>query len=176
VPPAGGPRLGWVLILAAVVALVLVVLGIFWVVRRGRAGGPPASQTEQAEPTPAAMVPIAPPPAPASTPAAASGQSPINPNAINVAVSFTDECWIEVVVDGDRRIQELHVAGESMRIEARQSVLFEKIGKVSSVHIDVNGKPLRLPVVAGEVVRNLLIDRATAGLPPLPPGATAPTN
>ena len=170
VAPARGPRLEWVLILAAVVALALVVLGVMWVVRRQRADSPPAGQ---AEPTPATVVPIAPAPAPAVTPTAAIGQPPVNPNLINVAVSFTDECWVEVVVDGDRRIQELHVAGESMRVEARQSVLFEKIGKVSSVHVDVNGRPLQLPAVAGEVVRNLLIDRAMAGLPPLP-GGTAP--
>ncbi|HXT49883.1 MAG TPA: DUF4115 domain-containing protein, partial [Thermoanaerobaculia bacterium] len=100
----------------------------------------------------------------------------VNPNAINVAVTFTDNCWIEVLVDGDRRIQELHVAGESLHVEARESVLFEKIGKVSSVRIDVNGKPVQLPAAAGEVVRNLLIDRAMAGLPPLPAGAAAPRN
>jgi len=173
VAPARGLPLDWILLVAGIVVLALVVLGVVWLVRRGRAGGPPAGQ---AEPTPALMAPIPPAPAPATTPTfAATGPSPADPNVINVAVSFTDECWVEVVLDGDRRIAELHVAGESMRVAARQSVLFEKIGKVSSVHIDVNGKPLQPPAVAGEVVRNLLIDRATAGLPPLPAG-TAPTH
>src|SRR5687768_9583839 len=111
VAPARGLPLGWILIVAGIVVLVLVVLGVFWVVRRQRDASPPAGQ---AEPTPAAMVAVAPAPAPAVTATAAIGQPPMNPNAINVAVSFTDECWVEVVVDGDRRIQELHVAGESM--------------------------------------------------------------
>lgn len=175
VPPARGLPLGWILLAAGVVALVLVVLGVFWVVRRQRGPSSPAGQTE---PTPVAMAPVAPAPVQAVTPTAATGKPPMNPNLINVAVSFTDECWIEVVLDGDRHIAELHVAGESMHVEARQSVLFEKIGKVSSVRIDVNGKPLQLPAIAGEVVRNLKIDRAMAGLPPLPgaPGAAAPTH
>ena len=171
VAPARGLPLGWILIVAGIVMLVLVVLGVFWVVRRQRGVTAPAGQ---AEPTPA-MVAVAPAPAPAATWPTATGQPPMNPNAINVAVSFTDECWVEVIVDGDRRIQELHVAGESMRIEARESVLFEKIGKVSSVHVDVNGRALQLPAATGEVVRNLLIDRAMAGLPPLPAGAAPPT-
>ena len=176
VAPSRGLQLSWVLAAGGVIALVLVVLGVFWLVRRQRADAPRGGRTEQAEPTPVSMVPIAPAPAPAATPTAAAGQSPVNPNAINVAVTFTDNCWIEVLVDGDRRIQELHVAGESLHVEARESVLFEKIGKVSSVRIDVNGKPVQLPAAAGEVVRNLLIDRAMAGLPPLPAGAAAPRN
>ena len=171
VKPGRPLPIGWLLAGLGVFTLLLVVLAVVWVVKRNRADRPP--EQPQAEATPG-LVPIA--PAPAAPLPAATGQSPINPNAINVAVSFTDECWVEVVVDGDRRIQELHVAGESMRVEARQSVLFEKIGKVSSVHIDVNGKPLQLPAVAGEVVRNLLIDRAMAGLPPLPGGTAAPTR
>lgn len=170
VAPARPLPIGWLLAAIGAFTLLLVVLAVVWVVKRNRADRPP--EQPQVEATPG-LVPIAPAPAPAAPPPAATGQSPVDPNMINVALSFTAECWIEVVVDGDRRIAELHVAGESMRIEARQSVLFEKIGKVSAVRMDVNGKPLQLPAGTGEVVDDLLIDRATAGLPPLP-AAPAP--
>jgi len=167
VAPARGPQLGWLLVLAAAVALVLIVLGVFWMVRRERAGGRPAGQ---AEPTPALVVPIAPAPAPPVAPPA----QPVNPNApLVVTLSFTAECWVEAVVDNDRNIQELRVQGESMRIEARDTVLLRKLGNVTAVHGDVNGRPLRFPTAVGQVVSEFLIDRAMAGLPPLPAASPA---
>ena len=82
----------------------------------------------------------------------------------------------EALVDGERNIQELRVQGESMRIEARDSVLIRKLGNVRGVHGDVNGRPLQLPTAVGQVLSNFLIDRAMAGLPPLPGGTAAPTR
>jgi cytoskeleton protein RodZ len=170
VKPARPLPIGWLLAALGAFTLLLVVFAVVWVVKRNRADRPP--EQPQAEATPGLM-PVAPAPASAAPPQAVPGQPPFDPNKINVALSFTAECWIEVLVDGDRRIAELHVAGESMRVEARESVLFEKIGKVSAVRMDVNGKPMQLPAGTGEVVNDLLIDRATAGLPPLP-AAPAP--
>ena len=165
VAPARPLPIGWLLAALGAFTLLLVVLAVVWVVKRNRADRPPEEPQVQATP---GVVPIAPAPAPAAPLPAATGQSPVNPNLINIALSFTAECWIDLVVDNDRRVAELHVAGESMRVEARESVLFQKIGKVSAVRMDVNGKPMQLPSGTGEVVNDLLIDRATAGLPPLP--------
>jgi cytoskeletal protein RodZ len=176
VPPARGLPLGWILVVVGLLALLLVVAGVVWAVRRARAEHRQGTPTEQAEATPASMVPIAPAPAqpPPAPPAAAA-----NPRApLVVTLSFTEECWVEAVVDGDRNIQELRVQGESMHIEARDSVLLKKLGNVRGVHGDVNGRPLQLPTGTGQVLTNFLIDRAMAGLPPLPaaPGAAPPTH
>jgi len=174
VAPARGLPLGWILIVVGLLVLALVVAGVVWAVRRARAEHRQGAPTEQAEATPATMVPIAPGPAPPPPPAAA-----VNPKApLVVTLSFTEECWVEALVDGDRNIQELRVQGESMRIEARDSVLIRKLGNVRGVHGDVNGRPLQLPTAVGQVLSNFLIDRAMAGLPPLPaaPGAAPPTH
>ncbi len=174
VPPARGLPLGWILIVVGLLVLALVVAGVVWAVRRARAEHAQGAPTEQAEATPATMVPIAPGPAPPPPPAAA-----VNPKApLVVTLSFTEECWVEALVDGDRNIQELRVQGESMRSEARDSVLIRKLGNVRGVHGDVNGRPLQLPTAVGQVLSNFLIDRAMAGLPPLPaaPGAAPPTH
>lgn len=96
-----------------------------------------------------------------------------NPAApLAVTLSFTAECWVEAVVDGDKHISELRVQGESMRIEARDSVVLT-LGNASAVRGEVNGKPLQLGSAPGQVVRDLVIDRTVAGLPPLPPAANA---
>jgi hypothetical protein len=41
---------------------------------------------------------------------------------------------------------------------------------------EVNGRPLRLGNAPGQVVRDMLIDRAAAGLPPLAPAVGAAVN
>lgn len=169
VPPARGLPIGWILVAAGVLVLLLVIAGVVWAVRRARAEHAQGAPTEQAEATPAGMVPVAPAPAPpplaAQPPAAAA-----NPNApLVVTLSFTAECWVEAVVDRERHISELRVQGESMSIPARESVVL-KLGNAGAVRGDVNGRPLRWDATPGQVVRDFVVDRAMAGLPPLPGG------
>ncbi|HEV8238254.1 MAG TPA: RodZ domain-containing protein [Thermoanaerobaculia bacterium] len=176
VPPARGLPIGWILVAAGILALLLVVAGVVWAVRRARAERAQETPTEQAEATPASMVPIAPAPAPppVAPPAAAA-----NPNApLVVTLSFTAECWVEAVVDRAQHVSELRVQGESMRIPAREQVVLT-LGNAGAVRGEVNGRPLTLGSAPGQVVRDFVIDRAMAGLPPLPatPGAgAAPTH
>jgi cytoskeleton protein RodZ len=161
-PPAGLSRLVWVgIALAVLLAIALVV----WLVRRGgdkpeEAAAPPPMAPPVTAPIPAAPVPTAPPVA------AATGPFVVN-------LTFTAECWVEAVVDARQRISELRVQGESMQIEAMESVVLT-LGNAGSVRVDVNGKPVQLAGSTGQVVRDMVIDRAAAGLPPLPAASPTP--
>jgi cytoskeletal protein RodZ len=159
--PAPGRGLLWAGIALLVVALVA--LGV-WLARRDGGAEEPQAPPPSAPPVSA---PIPAPPVPTAPPA----QAATGPFVVNL--TFTAECWVEAVVDGSRRISELRVQGESMRIEARESVVLT-LGNAGSVRVDVNGKPMPLTGAAGQVVRDLVIDRAAAGLPPLPAASPAP--
>lgn len=57
-----------------------------------------------------------------------------------VTIDFTGDCWIEAVVDSDRRISELHVAGESFQVEAREKVVLT-LDRPDAVQIEVDDQP-----------------------------------
>ncbi len=167
VAPDRGPPLGLFLVAAAAIAVLLLALGIFWVVRhtRGARAGQP-----QVEATPASVAPLV-PAAPAPSPAVPQPPAVGPDTPLVVTLSFTAECWVEAVLDGEKHVSELRVQGESMRIEAKDSVVLT-LGNAGAVRGEVNGKPLRLAATPGQVVRDLVIDRASAGLPPLPETTT----
>ena len=57
-----------------------------------------------------------------------------------VAIDFIGDSWIEVVVDSGRRISELHVAGESLQVEAKEKVVLT-LDNPDAVQIEINGNP-----------------------------------
>jgi cytoskeleton protein RodZ len=73
-----------------------------------------------------------------------------------VTMDFTDDCWVEAVVDDGRRLSELHVQGESLRIEADRVVRLT-LGDPSAVRVEVNGEPYDMPEAEEEVVSRLEI-------------------
>jgi len=127
-------------------AVLLALLSDRW--RQHRAGA-----TESRPPIVApAAIPVPPaPPVPATPPAA----------PLEVTVDFNQECWVEAVVDGGSRRAEERKPGESMQIEAKQSVVFAKLGNAAAVDIQVNGYPYPLDKQAGDVIKNLKIDLDT---------------
>jgi cytoskeletal protein RodZ len=161
VAPMPPPLWPWLLGAAALLAL-LVTLVVVWLVRRS--GG----EERPPEALPTAVAPVAAPvPQPFAPPTVQSATG-----MVVVTLSFTAECWVEAVVDGDKHISELRVQGESMRIEARDTVSLT-LGNAGAVRGEVNGRPLELGSAPGQVVRDLVIDRARAGLPPLGAGGPA---
>jgi cytoskeletal protein RodZ len=151
-------------LVSGLVGLLLLALLATWLVRRvkGGAGGDPPAPPPIAAPVaePAPPLPMGTPPPP---------QRPAIPtDSLLVNLTFTAECWVEAVVDGSQRISELRVQGESMQIPARESVVLT-LGNAGSVRVEVNGRPLQLGSAPGQVVRDMVIDRGTAGLPPLAP-------
>ena len=151
------------------VALLAIVLLTWYLVHRAQQQGAVRSTVPPITP-PVSATPIEPAPAvapeTASAPAAAAPQGA--PKLV-VSLSFTDECWVEAVVDDQQRISELRVQGESMQIAAQQQVSLT-LGNAAAVRIEVNGRPYPLDAAPGRVVHDLAITRADAGLPPLPAG------
>lgn len=76
-----------------------------------------------------------------------------------VTIDFSEECWIEATIDGEGQVNELHVPGESLRIEAQEKVSLT-IGNPEAVRVEVNGQPFPIEAPAGQVLRGLEIDLA----------------
>ncbi len=112
-------------------------------------------RTLRGEDRPAIVAPVAqvvpPPPAAAAPPSV----------PLEVVVDFNQECWVEAVVDGGSRRAEMREQGESMQLEAKQSVVFAKLGNAAAVEIQVNGYPYPLDKKRGEVLHDLKIDLDT---------------
>jgi cytoskeletal protein RodZ len=90
---------------------------------------------ERSEPPPIAAPVFAPaPPAPAQ----AEAQAPLE-----VTLDFTENCWVEALLDGSERISELRVQGESLRLTADESVSLT-LGNAAGVRIEVNGQPFEI--------------------------------
>jgi cytoskeletal protein RodZ len=158
-PGSGGswlPR--WLtMVLAILLLLGLAVLLAFlserW--RQHRAGA--AGETRPPiPPLPAIVAPLA-TPVPSAPPVPAAAPSA----PLEVTVDFNQECWVEAVVDGGSRRAEMREQGESMQIEAKQSVVFAKLGNAAAVDIQVNGFPYPLDKKRGEVIKDLKIDLDT---------------
>lgn len=132
----------WLLVLALVVALALVAFLIYW----------SGSQREAEVIAPPIAAPIlpAPPPAPVEEPSQPSA-------ALTVTMDFTEDCWVEASVDGRRRISELRVQGESMRLEANEEVRLT-LGNPRGVRLEVNGEAYPIDAAEGRVTRDLVID------------------
>ena len=127
-------------------AALLALLSDRW--RQHRAGA--------AEARPPIVAPL-PTPVPPSPPVPAAAPSA----PLEVTVDFNQECWVEAVVDGGSRRAEMREQGESMQLEAKQSVVFAKLGNAAAVDIQVNGYPYPLDKKPGEVIKDLKIDLDT---------------
>lgn len=112
---------------------------------------------ESQEPPPIAAPPIAAPPV---QPPTAPGPQP--PGAVEpatplvVTMDFTEDCWVEAVVDGERRLSELRVQGEALRIEAQEEVVLT-LGNPAGVRIEANGEPFDPDVRTDRVARDIVI-------------------
>ncbi len=133
----------WILLAVLLAAVSLIALLVYWAGR---------SQTDQVPPPIAApILPEAPPPA--------APTEPVQEVPLLVTLDFTKDCWVEATVDGARRLSELHVQGESMRLEAESEVRLT-LGNPEGVEIEVNGEPYQFPYTAGQVARDLVLAAA----------------
>jgi len=116
----------------------------------------------------AATVPLpasASPPVPVSSAPAAD---PIRPAAVEAApgagalaltLSFHDDCWTEVSVDGRLQVAELVRKGSTRRFSGGRFTL--TLGNPSGVEVSLDGHAIPTDGKAGEVLRNFVIDDAT---------------
>ena len=130
-----------------------------------------------------AMAPaeLRPPAAEGSSAAGATSSEPVSPapsGPFRVVLNFTQDCWMESVVDGNRRTSELKAAGETVQIEALQAVVLT-LGNSRALTVEVDGVPFALPENSTRVVRDLRIERPRAALPqgatPAPAAAKPPS-
>jgi hypothetical protein len=143
-----------------------------------------------AEPEPIAPAPEPPidspaaAPLPAAAPDAGTSQSDSSPPAASrplvVVLAFQQDCWVETRIDGGRRTSELRAGGETLILEADESIVLT-LGNAPAVRAELNGRPLAFPVDASRLLREFRIDRSTLTVPPVAgeprqpaPGAGAP--
>lgn len=106
------------------------------------------------------------PPGDASTAANANlpaTEPPVQPatgsTAFRVVAEFSDSCWVEARVDGERRVSMTKVQGESLILEAEEEVDF-KFGNVAAVRLEVNGVAFPLTPRRGTSTLAVRIDRS----------------
>ena len=151
-PTPKGSGSSAVLMGGGIVALLAVVAALIFYSERFRG--------EDEQPPPAIAAPAIVPPAAeepaaeAQEPAAPVVTEPTVPLVVNL--DFTEDCWVEAVVDGQRRLSELHVQGESLRIEAQREVSLT-LGNPSGVRIESNGEPFDPGVRGDRVARDIVI-------------------
>lgn len=172
---AGPSWLGYGLLVGAILTLFLGIAGAisFWAKRRA---APPAAvvaapkvEQPRAEERPEAAV--SPPTAPVGSAAAplaepapglAAPAGGAGSDLLQVVLEFQQDCWVEVVVDGRRRSSELKAGGETLALEARESVLLT-LGNAPAVRVELNGRAVALPTQGTRVIRDFRIDRALLG-------------
>ncbi len=91
-----------------------------------------------------------------------------------VVLAFQQDCWVETRVDGGRRASELKAGGETLTIEARESIVLT-LGNALAVRAELNGRPLTLPVDASRLLREFRIDRSLIA-DPNPSGRRQPSE
>lgn len=134
----------------AVLVLIGLVAALAWYAD-WRRDGPAADVTPPA---------IAAPPGPAAGAIAAPLPTPYRPKApLEVTLDFTAACWVDVAADGKPLLAQEMAQGESLPVEAQQSVQI-KLGDAGAAEIQVNGLPYPLNGKPGEV-RELVIDLET---------------
>ncbi len=80
---------------------------------------------------------------------------------LEISLEFSEDCWVELVVDGSRRASELRAGGETLQVEADHYVLLT-LGNAAAVRVEVGGRPYPLPVGPSKVIRDLRIERPAA--------------
>jgi cytoskeletal protein RodZ len=152
---------GLALALLAIVLLAVASFFLFSYLERNRdrstQDSPPYGPPVQQQPDPS---PEEPPESTSST-ELADGTS-AHPSPLLVTVDFSRDCWVEIVIDGDERLDQRFVQGESLQLSAQQSVEFRTLGNAGGVSLQVNGFPYPLEAREGEVLHDLRIDLETA--------------
>lgn len=169
------PRLGlegtWKYVVLVVV-LAAVLLGLVFLIPHLLGGDGDAGE---GEPPPGVAPPTTgvgqtgPAQIPTNDPAAVSEGAGTRPRApLRVTLDFREDCWVEATVDGERRVSEMRVQGESLQLQAQEQVEV-RLGNASVVDVEVNGRPYPIDAGPGEV-RRVRIDLSDV------PGAASPTD
>jgi cytoskeleton protein RodZ len=133
---------------------------------------PPAGSEANAPPAAGVVAPEN-PRAADSGPAASTASAPATSGPFRVVLNFSQDCWMESVVDGNRRTSELKAGGETVQLEAFEAVVLT-LGNSHALTVEVDGVPFPLPENSTRVVRDLRIERPVRPVSPPATGTAAP--
>ena len=178
VPSGGRARLFVAFFGAAGIA---VLVGTIWWLR---SGNEPAATEAAARSTPppvsAQSTPVTVPPPASSTPAAApvGGDTPSAPSALSLVVEARRSSWLRTTVDGQSDLGRMLAQGETVRLNARQSVSL-RVGDAGAVFVSVNnGQAAPLGSDGQVITRQFVVEsterRAAAGAQTQKPSPTDP--
>lgn len=77
--------------------------------------------------------------------------APIDPDRLIVSLVTRTECWIGVVIDGERRVERLLQRGEQFSVHARNELLV-RVGNAGAVAFSINGRAAKALGPAGQPV------------------------
>ncbi len=142
----------WLFLGLATTVLLGVVALAAWLADQRR-GQPPAAPAA----APASGVPSNPPPVATPLPAAVETEpaAAVPARALRLTLDFTADCWIDALMDGQKRVSEKRVQGESVQVDADRTIELT-LGSSGAVEARLNGLPLPLPRRQGEVVRRTI--------------------
>ncbi|MCG8456089.1 MAG: DUF4115 domain-containing protein [Holophagales bacterium] len=90
-------------------------------------------------------------------------RGPLSRAPIWLALDFVGQCWVEASVDGERRLAQMRIQGESLLLEASSGIEL-RLGDVTAVRMELNGMPYDPGLgPGGRVVRQLTLDLETVG-------------
>ena len=140
----------------AVLALVLVIV-IAGLYQPGKkvADSPYSPTALPSAPKPAAVAPAASPPVvtnPENVVAATQ-------DGLTAQLVFTQDCWIEVRVDGQPPIQGTFTAGTSKEVKGTSKIELVSVGNAGGLSVTLNGKALPSLGKSGEVLHNVILTK-----------------
>ena len=142
----------------AVLALVLaIVIASLYQPGNKVADSPYSPTALPSAPKPAAVAPAASPPVvtnPENVVAATQ-------DGLTAQLVFTQDCWIEVRVDGQPPFQGLFHAGMTKELKGTSKIELVRIGNASGLSVTLNGKALPSFEDAGKVVNNVILTQDT---------------
>jgi uncharacterized protein DUF4115 len=161
------------------VAGITVLVGTIWWLQSGK--GPTASEAavRTTGPVSAPSTPSAVSTTPASTratPPAGLTNISTTPSALSLSVEARRSSWLRTTVDGESDSGRMLAQGETVRLNARQSVSL-RVGDAGAVFVSVNnGQPAPLGRDGQVVTRQFVVEntdrQAAAGAVPTPPPST----
>ena len=157
---------------------ILVLVGTVWWLRSSDAAAtsaettaaPTAPATAASEPAPVAPVATtSPPPTPAAPTEKAAPSS-----ALTLVVEARRSSWLRTTVDGQSDGGRMLAQGETVKLNARQSVSL-RVGDAGAVFVSVNnGQPAALGSDGQVVTRQFVVESGDRKTPPAPPVPGAP--
>ena len=160
-PPKGIPP-AYARVDRNVYILLIVVIALagvsYWALKHRRETR--ANEERLAAETKVAPAPVVSPP-PAPVPASTSTQPPANvPAKLILSLEITRTSWITLDADGERLINDEKPRGFHRTVEAKDAFRFKTIGNAAGVAITLNDLPVPSLGHEGQVLHDVVFDRA----------------